>query len=246
MEKYMKALTMLALALAAVGASPILPAAAQTSASAGIQELDYRLIDLNPDDGITPWIVFGDSWSNSAASIANLDKDIMQQLQNEKYGALNFNTVYGSGGTLTSSTSASAFVNAQSGTADANTVNALYFSLSPNTQLLFTGNGYASAVFNLGYGNASANATMVGTLSDDVGNLASATARVSALGGANSGPMLIALTSQGSSMYGSVTMQVTTRAMSIAEPVPEPASAAMLLAGGGMLAALARRRRKAA
>jgi hypothetical protein len=47
-------------------------------------------------------------------------------------------------------------------------------------------------------------------------------------------------------MYGSVTMQITTRAMSIAEPVPEPASAAMLLAGGGMLAALARRRRKAA
>jgi hypothetical protein len=229
--------------VAALATAAALPAAAQSTASASVEHLGFRLVDLAPNDGVTPSITFGSGVRYSMTSITDLNGTLVEQMRTDNFGPVGFNTMYGGGNSFTDAYTASASLNVLSGSGYSNAVNAFYFVLSANTRVEFTADGLASSYFAASTGNAFAQALMTGSLKDSSGNmLIGSDTDINARGSMTSGPLLLSLSTQDSALSGSLIVKIETNGSSMVSPVPEPASAAMLAIGAGVIAGLARRR----
>lgn len=232
-----------ALAAGALAAAVALPAAAQSTASASIENFGFRLIDLDLHDGIAPSITFGPGVSYSVTSITDLNGNLVQQMRTDSFGPVGFNSMYGGGKGFTDAITASASLEVLSGSGYSNAVNAFYFVLSANTRVEFTADALASSYFSASTGNSFAQALMTGSLKDSHGNLLTgADTDLNTRGSMTAGPMFLSLSTQDSALSGSLIMKIETNGSSMISPVPEPASYAMLAAGASLLAGLARRR----
>lgn len=177
-----------AAALSVAALLTAVPAMAEVSASASLNNLGYVLYDLNPGDGIAPSLtVFSTVWDrtsvnadvkDSAGGGVAFDTETAPQTFADLQAFASLGRTHGSGmvtGSLNGSNqvaangAANATLNgvAASFSAQASTTGNLVdkqFALSPYTLLVFTGQGHASATTTVGtnaYGEESASASVL-------------------------------------------------------------------------------------
>ena len=235
-------LMLVATAVAMVG----VPAHAQSaSANASLTQLNFQLVDLDLNDGITPAMTITAMQTKSQSFYGTL------------YAAIEDNTIYTAGsssvsrpfGQATASGGADPWTSAASYT-DAAPENVyfksyklyqIHFTLTPSTSLLVTADASLGASDAGGGSEASSRALMGGWLNADVlynflgdGTYAYDTSLSRTLGGR--------MESGAQAVTGGLYL-VTEGVVQLA-PVPEPASVAMLLAGLAVVGAGAWRRRR--
>lgn len=219
------------------------PAFAQTGASASAGSLGYELIDLDTSDGITPSLVFQDSWtiSTHASIYRGASTDAYPLALVNAFGpgtsALNEAGAEASAWASWTDVASSAEAHANMGTSTA-----LWrrgFLLSPNTEVKFFALGEANADAGDWYANwAIAGLVVKIDGSQQIEDLIDVRN-----GEGYTGWMNASVASQGTAaMQGWVAITTFTESYATAAPVPEPAAPAMLLGGLGLLAAIRRRR----
>lgn len=232
-----------ALLVAAMGAAST--AAAQSTASASINNVNYQLIDLNPYDGIAPSITFGGLpaaanvvlYGDTGYSIPVLSDGSLT------YGPISISNASGSAFAEIQEASGASRVEIFSNSGFGASLTEFSFVLSPNTRLIFTGDASVSAVTDPAGGNASATAYLQVGFSNE-GGTTDVFNRSTLLStdGDRSGHLLALIDSGAMAMNGTYAFATDSEASSLAAPIPEPASVGMLLAGLGVLAGLQRRR----
>jgi hypothetical protein len=219
------------------------PVFAQSAAFGSINHFSYQLIDLAPDDGITPWITV--TPRGAFAEVGLFDNPVFDPsglIHEERYttGTVELSDQDGSV-TATSGvdfTSASTNLAFNSGYADA--VTAFDFTLSPNTRVIFS--GYATVDANVlpDNGSAYAESGLFGGIFLPSGAEESFSGDLSVFNGVDARTVFGGGDSGADVTTGWVQMQSVTQAASFALPVPEPASAGMLAAGLLLLAGVGR------
>ncbi|WP_223164819.1 PEP-CTERM sorting domain-containing protein [Massilia mucilaginosa] len=250
MHQYVNKRTLCTLAaLAAAWA----PAQANTStASASIEQFQYRLVDLDLNDGIDASITFG-------TDIRSLYTEAAGQIQQlSTSGSTSLVTASGSAGGTLSDTALLAhssmthtvpyddtplsFLNQGSRVTE--------FILSPNTELIFTAVGKVEQQLDGRFFQSGSRVRMQGALFADAGaGRPKQFYKEYSLGyhsGSASVNLYGSLISDAKARQGQFSLEVETRLWGPVTPVPEPSTYAMLLAGTFVLGAVARRRRKAA
>lgn len=219
-------------------------AAGPVSASASLTNFRIELIDLRPDDGLTPWIEFG---TRNGALTMELnsywpfyEQDTMTSTRLTTLDlVLGDNRAWGA---------ADAFgASARSSSLDRAAMSAVYsnlsFSLSPYTQVVFRGDVAASADFNPHVEQSFLDVGFTGYLSDWWSGYQPLAAGYSSdSGGSFDGTLSLNARTQADGAYGYLSMYASTQVWAPVTQVPEPAHGAMLLAGLAVLAWLGRRR----
>ncbi len=237
-------------------------AAGVASASASISGFTYQLIDLNPNDGITPSLTFSDGWRGASSSSNSFTED----------------RIYGEGGTGVGNVNGSASTAAAAGAVassaqtilpneyrygfNSDTSYVRDFTLSAGTLVIFSANASVSAsLAPADVMQTAATARLFGELRSDnfntpFGYRSSFDGYVNSVNQGRSDLVLLgSLHSLNRTSFGSIGMGTATQAHWFDSPpdlpravraVPEPASYAMLFAGLGLVGVAARRRRGAA
>lgn len=245
-------LTLPALALALATSLPAgLAHAASVSAEASIRQFSIELIDLDPNDGITPFISFSNV-TYDASSEYRLNGGATTLLRDslDSAGSTGVTGPVGSASTSSTATSWSSAATLDGNPAGSPVALAAIFYrasyiLSPATRAVFTFEGDISAPSASGPGYSTASAFMASELyvyPDDwshprsfslLGQSPGAfsyTGEVRSLAGEQASGMLQLSTGVEAYLYGP------------AAPVPEPSTYAMLLAGVAIVGAARRRR----
>jgi hypothetical protein len=246
------ALAAIGIAAAAVAA---LPASAQSTASASVGNLNIQLIDLAPGDGIAPSLSFTGATTAFANAIIYADTtftDVAQQdieLGDDNIPASASNAS-GTANAFASTLSVTAATNMLSNSGWTLAQGTMDFILTPNTRAIFTVTASVSALPDFtegGLGSAFASALLYGEIvnstSNGVTNFSSNV--ISSLFGEQR-TLSAVIDSQGVETTGWVGIQAMAESMSLASPVPEPATVGMLAAGLGILSGAARRRKRKA
>ncbi|MDM5181524.1 PEP-CTERM sorting domain-containing protein [Massilia sp. DJPM01] len=246
MYAHLNKFSLCALALAAAWA----PAqAASSTVAASIDHFQYQLVDLDLADGISPSIIFGDErWSSETYGAG-------QHQSLAAPGTTSIVTAFGTSGTTLSrgTMSSTASLNFP---VPADGVKHRYgnrnsyaasFTLSPNTQLIFTGVARLSEQLAQNFDYSGSRIAMQGTLGDEADWTSTFKKSYDANNGSATVNLYGILMSDAQARQGQFSLET---AVSLSAPiapipsVPEPSSYAMLLAGTCLVGALARRRRR--
>lgn len=228
--------------------------AATAASTAELTSLTFELIDLDPHDGITPYLTLNDerfrsttAFNESGYYITVPDRVV------DSSGITSLTRPWGAASTEWNGSYqfASASLDDNSGRSRiiaAENVYDVSFTLSPSTRLLVTANGVLTAHLSETAARAQTTTTLEGSVARDdwwepyrffftYRSLESGTEAFSLQGTLENGlvPSVVSLsvdTLATASFYGQTT------------PVPEPATYAMLLAGVGLIGGVARRRRR--
>ncbi|WP_222852972.1 PEP-CTERM sorting domain-containing protein [Massilia genomosp. 1] len=238
-------------ALAALAAAWV-PAQANTStASASIAQFQYRLVDLDLNDGIDPSITFGvdTRWLSTTGD--------GQTEQISASGTTSIVTQFGAAGGTLSDTALLSHASLNH-SLPVDKLRHEYrnegkrvgeFILSPNTELIFTAVGKIAQQRDGGLEGSESRIAMRAYLLDANGEEyrqfdksyevinRNASATINLYG---------SLRSDATQRNGQFSFNAYTSLMGVTPPVPEPSTYAMLLAGAAVVGAVARRRRKAA
>ncbi|MDQ1924163.1 PEP-CTERM sorting domain-containing protein [Massilia pseudoviolaceinigra] len=237
-------------ALAALAAAWAPAQAASSTVAASIDHFQYQLVDLDLADGISPSIIFANErWSSETYGAG-------QQQSLAAPGTTSIVTEFGtSGTTLSHSTlSSTASVNFP---VPADGVKHLYwnrnshsasFTLSPNTQLIFTGVARLSEQLVQKFDYSAGRIKMQGTLGDEADLMSTFEKSYLTNDGAATINLYGMLISDAQARQGQFSLETAASLSAPIAPipsVPEPSSYAMLLAGTCLVGAVARRRRRA-
>lgn len=226
------------LAISAAGA-----ASAQAIASAALGVTGYTLVDLDPNDGITPWITFqNQSTIGTAVSLYDAADTPLQERSSTTYGSIGVSSADGSAQASAGTTDVAAAISAYAGRSVAQAENRYYFELSPHTGVTFFASGHLVSG-GVDWGNAVAS---VGFYSA-VNGIGDPPGESIARGVSNYTVSFSSYAeSQGAdAATGWVDLTSSASVRAFAPPVPEPALASMLLGGLALLGAHAARRRRA-
>lgn len=239
--KLKPALTACAIALLAV--APATPALAQQAAGVTLGQLGYHLIDLAPDDGIAPGLVWGSSAGLAYASVYDQDGNEIATVSTDRPGSVGFDNGYASAQATVIGNTASMLLTLHSGYGFASANRSFNFTLSPHTQVVFNVDADLWATPEApGLSWPTALAELYGSLRGmDSGDWAFAT-RAQLEDGSQHGILSVSAISQDDWVDGYLAFNAYAVAESHALPVPEPETSAMLL-GGLMLLAVAGRLR---
>jgi hypothetical protein len=239
--KLKPALAACALALlAAAGATPVL---AQQAAGVTLGALDYRLIDLAPDDGIAPWIGLNGYATHAYAHVYDQEGNEIAASDIEHAGTAGFDNDYASLRANVGDDAAGVLLTLHSGWGYASANRSVRFLLSPHTQVVFDVDAGLWARPEMpGVSWPTAIAELYGSLHlpGDDGERFSSSFRLE--DGERHGTLSVTAASQGEWVDGYLAFDAYAVAESHALPVPEPQTSGMLLAGITVLA-LAKRRR---
>jgi hypothetical protein len=247
LQRGVAAIGFAAAALTAAG-----PASAQSTASAFVGNLSYQLIDLAPDDGIDPYLTFTGSTTTFAHASLYSDTTFTNVIDDSQSSGADFSTanVSNPNGTADSSASPDAVIANTSITGNSGWTLAQGISdfiLSPNTRLIFTVTASVDAEPDFtenGLGYAFAGALLYGEVANDSSDgTTSFSSGTFSLFLREDRTLSAVVDSQAFETVGWVGIQAQAESLSLASPVPEPASVGMLAAGLGLLSGLARRRR---
>lgn len=233
----------LASALFAAGIGAAATASAQQLAGVDVGQLRWELIDLTPDDGITPWIGVNSYATQSYASIYDQEGNEIDGVRIDRYGATGFDNGYASLQANAQPDAASVLLTLHSGYGYVSANRSFRFTLSPHTQVNF----YADAALwatpeQPGVSWPNALAELYGSLPGyNDGERFMQSLRLT--DGTLHDTLSVTAASQGEWATGYLALDAYAVAESHAAPVPEPATYGMLLGGIGVLAAAGRRRR---
>lgn len=228
--------------MAALFSALAAPALAQQAAGVTVSQPLYRLIDLDPDDGIAPGLVWGGSAGQAYASVYDQDGNEIAAVSTERPGPVGFDNAYASAQASVTTNTASMLLTLHSGYGYAGANRSVNFTLSPHTQVIFKvdadlwarpeapGQSWPTALAEL-YGSLRG----IGS-----GDWTFAT-RAQLEDGSQHGTLSVSAVSQDDWVDGYLAFSAYAVAESHALPVPEPKAWFMLL-GGLALLAVARRR----
>jgi hypothetical protein len=244
-------------ALAAIGiaaaAANALPASAQSTASASVGDLSIQLIDLAPDDGIAPSLTFTGVTSTFANAIVYSDPDFTNvAVEDLSTGAdnspANASNASGTAAAFASTLTVTAATNMFSNSGWTLAQGTMDFILSPNTRAIFTVTASVSALPDFtegGLGSAFGSALLYGEIANNTSSgVTSFSSNVISSFLGEQRTLSAVIDSQDLETPGWVGMQATAESLSLASPVPEPATAGMLAAGLGVLSGAAHRRKR--
>lgn len=238
--------TLLAAALASLGACIAAPALAQSTANASLGALTYRLIDLDPYDGITPWISLTstDAFGNGLLN----EPTVPDQIPHEAgrfdlftFGTVGFDTAYGNAHMRLAPDTISSSIEAINGQGFVNANHLFSFTLSPHTQVVFSSAADLSGAFDPGVGLSESLVSLSGGSTDVPGFLSFGSSyRI------NGGDVHTLLSAAANNTFanpltGFVALEADVSAQAVS-PVPEPAPAGMLAGGLLLVGGLLRRR----
>jgi hypothetical protein len=252
--KIQQRLAAIALAAAALGAA--IPSSAQSTASVAVTDLTWQLIDLDPTDGIDPYLTFTGA-SNTFASASLYSDPNFTNLADDSFA---FGTVLSTASVSNPSGSADAsgspfavFANTSLFSNSGSTLafGTMDFILSPNTRAIFLVNASVDAEPDFtegGLGFAAANALLYGQV-DNSSSQGTTTfsSSISTTFLGESRPLAAIIDTQGVEATGFLGIQAFAESASLATPVssvPEPASLGMLAAGLALLSGAMRRARR--
>ncbi|WP_198119299.1 PEP-CTERM sorting domain-containing protein [Massilia rhizosphaerae] len=229
------------LSAAMLGIAP--SASAQLSASSSFDSFAYRLVDLDPCDGIDPSINFLNASVNGFALLRDANGAVRESVQDGSIGERPIQVRIDTGDAYlagdATSTSASSLVSIEYGSGDTNTDSFLGFVLAPYTEVTFTIDAKATASPASSPNYAYATVAVNGTVTDENGDHIIETDGLSSYL-ASSDILSVTLRSAGVARMG--TLEFATAAHALLQPVPEPAPMAMLAAGLMVVGGFARRR----
>jgi hypothetical protein len=230
------------LAALVLASAAVVPASAQTNASASATLVRYELVDLDLNDGVTPWLNLLDAkalWSQatlfpgSSDSATPLANSVMwsADMAAVQFGVYDARAQAGVDGVFSSASGGPNLIFSSALTQRG-------FVLSPNTSVTFffctdldtaagESTSLAAAAMKVTFGSESFPLTEV-----DVRNGESFSGYLTAFGDSHGTE----------AVQGTLWMATYTETHAAALPVPEPAAPAMLLGGLGLLAVAGRRR----
>jgi hypothetical protein len=235
--------TITAFALAAGMLAGTAQAETSMQGSAAINGFTYKLIDLTPDDGQTPWIKLGEANAFTYAALYG-NQGFSGPTALSDFGVGNSASTVangiGSAQAIMNNGFGVSFLDLNNNAGLSLTGNNLNFVLAPNTMVVFSASGAA----NLSYDPAQAS---MHALAGIYGKAESGLLFTSAidLSGASDAafPLTASLSSGANEMNANVSFQTTLQG-NVLSPVPEPAEAGMLALGLALLPAWMRRRKQ--
>jgi hypothetical protein len=231
--------TVAGLAIGAAGT-----ASAQAVASAALGLTGYTLVDLDPSDGVAPWIRFQDQWTvATSAGLYGPGPVPLQEDSGTTFGSVGVASADGSAQASAAPGDVAATISAYAGSSIAQASNRHYFELSPNTGITFFASGHL-ATDGLDWGSPVASVTFVAVANSFGEPPSESIAR-------DVSDYSVSLSSYAEAqgvdpVTGWVDLSSFAFARAFAPPVPEPALPAMLLGGLALLGARAGRRRRRA
>jgi len=233
-----------AAAVAILTASIALPALAQQAAGTTVGHLAYRLVDLDPDDGIAPWIGVNSYTTLAHAQVYDQEGNEIAAAEIDHFGAAGFDNAYASLHADAQDDAASVRLTLHSGWGYTAANRSFRVLLSPHTQVVFSvdadlwarpeapGVSWPTAIAEL-YGNLHVS-------EDDEGFHDSFRLE----DGERHGTLSVTASSGSEWMNGYLAFDAYAVAESHALPVPEPETSVMLLGGLGLLAFVGQRRQR--
>jgi len=233
-------------AIALLAAAPATPALAQQAAGVTLGHLDYRLIDLAPDDGIDPWIDLNSYAALAYAHVYDQEGNEIAGTEIDRFGNTGFDNAYASLHAQTGADAAGVLLTLHSGWGYVSANRSLRFLLSPNTQVEFSVDADLWARPETpGVSWPTALAELYGSLDGfNDGERFTDTFRLE--DGVQHGTLTVSASSSGEWAEGRLAFDAYAVAESHALPVPEPETSAMLLGGICLLAGLRQWRGRAA
>jgi len=231
--------------LAALAATLAIPALAQQAAEVTVQHLDYRLVDLAPDDGIAPALTWTGNAALAYSHVYDQEGNEIDGVQIEAFGTSGYDNGYASARVDAQDGAAHIRFDLASGYGFASSNRSFHFMLSPHTQVIFG----ADADLWAGptpepHSTLTALAELYGSLHLEGDGDWSFNDRAQVGAGSRQATLSVSTASQDAWVDGVLAYSAYAVAESHAAPVPEPASGAMLIGGLGLMAALLRKRRR--
>jgi hypothetical protein len=212
------------------------------SAEASIGNLRYLLIDLDPNDGIAPWLTLTPEQRSIEGFLASQNAQALTKRVEEGSMALerDGSRIWGTLGPDAISLGATA----SGGLASASGQASYAFSFSPNTRVIFTADAaLATSPYHLEGGFHRASSSLDGWFVGFDGPVTFSSGLTSGFGdGARSGLLEATMRSGGAETTGHLSFNLW--AWTEISPVPEPGRISMLLAGCCALGLAAFRRRR--
>lgn len=220
------------------------PAMAQQAAGVGIGQLRYTLVDLDPDDGIAPWIGLNGYATHADAQVYDQAGNRIDGVEIDHAGATGFDDDYAGLHADTRDATASVDLILHGGWGYVSAGQVFRFLLSPHTRVVFSADADAWARPEApGVSWPTAIAELYGSLHGiDDGERFTDTLRIE--DGSLQRTLSVTAASEGDWVDGRIAFDAYAVAESHALPVPEPAMPGMLLGGLGVLALAGRRRRQ--
>jgi len=217
-------------------------ALAQQTAGVDLGQLEYRLIDLAPDDGIDPWIRLNSYATLAYAHVYDQEGNEIAGTEIDRFGSTGFDNGYASLHAHTGADAAGVLLTLYSGWGYVSANRSLRFLLSPNTQLEFSVDADLWARPEApGVSWPTAMAELYGSLDGfNDGERFTDTFRLE--DGVQHGTLTVTASSSGEWAEGRLAFDAYAVAESHALPVPEPQTSLLLLTGAGLLAVIGRRK----
>ena len=215
------------------------PAFAQQAAGVGIGQLRYTLVDLDPDDGIAPWIGLNAYASQADAHAYDQAGNDIDGVEIDHAGVTGFDDDDASLHADTRDAAASVTLTLHSGWGYVSAGQVFRFLLSPHTRVVFSADADAWARPEApGVSWPTAIAELYGSL-HGIGDGERFTDTLRIEDGNLQRTLSVTAASEGDWVDGRIAFDAYAVAESHALPVPEPAMPDMLLGGLGGLGVLA-------